>query len=84
MRVFLGFLAMLSMSQPAMACAMDGMFGGAHRFNPFLAMQAGSGDLSVNQNDDLYDSQDDYSDNADGSEMEDTGQEPAEDNPLDL
>ena len=58
MRVFLGFIAMLSMSQPAMACAMDGMFGGAHRFNPFPG-HAGpvSGDLSVNQNDDLSDGQ---------------------------
>lgn len=84
MRSAICFLAMLTMSQPAMACAMDGMFGGAHRFNPFMAMQTGAGDLPASQNDRLYDSQDDYSDNADGSANEDAGQEPAEDNPRDL
>lgn len=73
MRKILCFLAMLTMSQPVLACGMDGLFGaGAHRFNPFLAMQTGSGDQSYDQGSDLSDDQDDYAD----SDYETQGDEP--------
>ncbi len=85
MRFILGFLALASMSQPALACAMDGMFGGgAHRFNPFLAMQTGSGDQTYDQDTDLSDTQDDYADSTDDSVNEDAEQETTEYNPRDL
>ena len=51
MRAVICFLAMLTMTQPAFACAMDGMYG-AHRFSPFQGMQLGMGVDLTNQSSD--------------------------------
>ena len=82
MRLFVAFIAMLLMAQPALACGMDGMFG-AHRFNPFLNMGTGSGS-SDDYSADLSDSQEEYSDRSDDSDSENDDQASADDNPDDL
>jgi len=85
MRVILILMAMLTLSQPAFACAMDGFYGaGAHRFNPFLAMQTGSADQSYDQDADLSDIQDDYADSTDDIQYDDPELETAEYDPSDL
>ncbi|MEO0441666.1 MAG: hypothetical protein AAF067_12430 [Pseudomonadota bacterium] len=84
MRKLVVLLAMLTMSQPALACAMDGMFGGSHRFNPFLAMKTGVADDSFGQIDDLSDGQDEYAEDNERYESEDEAQESAEYNPRDF
>lgn len=83
MRKILCFLAMLTMSQPVLACGLDGMFG-AHRFNPFLAMQTGSGDQTVDQDTDYSDSQDDYADSDYDTQSDEPELETAEYDPGDL
>lgn len=86
MRAAVCFLAMLTMAQPAFACAMDGMYG-AHRFSPFQGMQMGMGADLTDQSSNSADSEEIYSyrnDNADDSSNSDAEQDIAELNPDDL
>lgn len=83
MRAILGSFAVLAtvvVSQPASACAMDGMFG-AHRFNPFLNMGAGSENSEDFASTDTYDEQDDYSVRSDDSDSENDDGYAADENP---
>ena len=83
MRVILAIMAMLTLAQPAYACAMDGFFG-AHRFNPFLNMGVGSTDQSAEQEYDSSDTQDDYADVSDDQEYDGSDQSTLEYEPSDL
>lgn len=73
-------LAMMVVSQPAYACAMDGMFG-AHRFNPFLGMGAGAGASEDFSSAELSDDQDEYMQRSDNSDSENDDQPAPDDNP---
>lgn len=80
MRAVICFLAMLTMTQPAFACAMDGMYG-AHRFSPFQGMQLGMGVDLTNQSSDYANNDNASSYRDDDADEPDMQQDSAEIDP---
>ena len=76
-------LGMLTLSQPASACGLDGMFG-AHRFNPFLGLGVGAGDSENDSSSQWSDDQQDYSDQSNDYANDTSDQDTTDDNPEDF